>query len=89
MSSFVTIGDKHAPLRNYRVKANSQPWVSHDIVVLMKERNLLHKLAVQSKDAIVYEMYKKTRNTITRLIRDAKRRYFHERITYCARNNKN
>ena len=36
---FKDISNKYAPLRSYRVKANSQPWISQDIVNLMKERD--------------------------------------------------
>ena len=77
---FKDISNKHAPLRSYRVKANSQPWISQDIVNLMKERDKLYKEAISTDNDNLYSVYRKTRNYVTQRIRNEKKKYFESQI---------
>ena len=47
---FCNISNKHAPNRVYCIKGKAQPWVTDDVVSAMKERDLIHKQAVESKN---------------------------------------
>ena len=36
---FLSVANTHAPYRSFRAKGRSVPWISHDIVSLIKERD--------------------------------------------------
>ena len=46
---FINICNKHAPVRKYKVKSVSKPWISNEIIELMKSRDKWHKRAVKIK----------------------------------------
>jgi hypothetical protein len=73
--SFLAISDIHAPYRNFRVKESASPWITHDIVKLIKERDKLHKTAITEKDPEIFDCYHALRNTITSNIRLSKKAY--------------
>ena len=68
--------EKHAPVKERRLKDRQNPWVDESIVKLMYERDYLHKTATQSKDADLWEKYRIARNKVTTAIRYAKQMYF-------------
>ena len=73
-SMFKPIVDKHAPTRRKRVKQQILPgWLTGEITEAMKIRDKLKK----DKQFL---NYKKQRNKVTTLIRDAKRAYFSKLI---------
>jgi len=47
---FLSIVDKHAPLRRMRVPAGSSPWITSELKKRMHNRNILKIKAMQSKD---------------------------------------
>ena len=67
-------------MRNYRIKATTKPWITQDIVKLLKDRDRLHKQAVITKSKYTYDQYRKLRNFVTQHIRNAKKKYFKDRI---------
>ena len=69
---FKDTSNEHAPLRSYRVEANSQPWISQAIVNLLNECDKLHKEAVSTDNDNLYSVYRKTRNYVTQRIRNEK-----------------
>ena len=73
---FCNISNKHAPNRVYRIKGKAQPWVTDDVVSAMKERDLIHKQAVESKNENDFNDYRIARNKVTLLLRNKKRNYF-------------
>ena len=52
--NFINICDKHAPLRMFRLKQNCKPWVSNEVVTLLKRRDAIHQKAVHLKDATLF-----------------------------------
>ena len=74
-STFTTISDKHAPMRTFKIKGNSVPWIDEDIVNLMRERDKLHKKALSLKCHDTMLVYRKYRNIVTKKIRLAKKAY--------------
>ena len=73
-SKFMAVFDKHAPIRQKRVKRETQPeWVNDEIKTAMEQRNKYHGL----KD---WRQYKYWRNRITALIRKSKKNFFSRSI---------
>ena len=73
---FTSVSDIHAPVRTFKIKSNSKPWITGDLVDLMKYRDKLHKLAVTNKNADFEHEYRKVRNQDTSQLRSAKRNFF-------------
>lgn len=67
---FLPIADKHAPTRRRRVKHQTLPgWLSKDIIEAMKLRD-------QFKKANKFNEYKKQRNLVCQLVKNAKKKHF-------------
>ena len=77
---FMSISNKHAPLRTYRIKGNSLPWINQLVIDAIKERDKLHEIAVKQKDEALFKNYRIARNNVTKLIRNEKRNYFNDKI---------
>jgi hypothetical protein len=74
-SIFNPILEKHAPLRQKRVKHATLPrWLSPDITAAMKLRNILKK---EKR----FDEYKKQRNKVKSMVRKAKKDYFNTLVT--------
>ena len=71
---FLPIVDKHAPIRRKRVKHQTLPgWISKDIIEAMKLRDQLKK----DKQ---FNEYKKQRNVVSQLVKNAKKEHFENMI---------
>ena len=79
-ANFISLYDKYAPLRTYRVKGNAQPWITDEIVQEMRFRDKLHTYATKQSDELLFNLYRKTRKKVTKLIRNAKSAYFRDKI---------
>ena len=77
--SFMSVCNSQAPLNTYRVKSRSLPWLSREILDKMYERDRLHQQAVTSRSSELMSAYRKQRNRVSRLLRDAKKTYFHKK----------
>ena len=84
-NNIVYLLDEFAPYRKIskkEFKLKAKPWINNEIIKKIRQRdNLLHKYH-KSKDAnhkkLVYQKYKYLRNNITKLKRDAKKKYYKE-----------
>ena len=74
---FLSIVDKHAPLRRMRVRARSSPWITSELKKRMHNRNILKIKAIKSKDPFDWMQFKKQRNIVNNEIRLAKQSYYH------------
>ena len=74
--AFLEISNEHAPFRSFKIKGNSKPWVTGEIVDLMKNRDYLHKLAIRHNCKVTFDRYRAARNLVTSKIKCAKRSYF-------------
>ena len=59
-----------------RVRDASLPWLSTEIVHLMRERDRIHKMARRSCSSDDWDSYKKLRNMVTSKIRSEKSNYY-------------
>ena len=48
--AYTEICDKHPPAKSLRLKKRSNPWITHDIIKLMYQRDIVHAKAVQKND---------------------------------------
>ena len=75
------------PLRTSRIKSVPKtPWMTKGLVQSTEHRNRLYLKACKSTTPEARETYKKYRNTLNGLVRNAKRRYYAERINECKSN---
>ena len=81
--SFLSIVDKHAPLRTARVRARSSPWITSDLKKLMHERNILKIKAHKSNNPNAWMQFKKQRNLVNNRIRLAKETYYQNHFKQC------
>ena len=61
--------------KNFRIKENSHPWISNDIILLMKEHDKLHRQATLNSDPVLFSHHKELRNKITFEITQKKKNY--------------
>ena len=69
-------------LTNREIGLKQRPWITRDILNLMKERDNFHKNYLSEKDPfnknIIFSVYKRKRNEIVEQIRLSKNQYFAE-----------
>ena len=77
---FLSILDKHAPIKTLRIRRNKLPWITNDINRLIHERNCLKHKAVSCQNDIETTMYwnkyKILRNKVNIAIRKAKKFHY-------------
>ena len=67
---FMSVTDKHAPLKRRRVKHHSMPWVDSDIKKLMIERDRMKRKFVVTKNDDFWNEYKRLRNKVNLALRN-------------------
>ena len=75
---FLSIVDKHAPLRRMRVRVRSSPWITSELKKGMHNQNILKIKAIKSKDPFDWMQFKKQRDIVNNEIRIAKQSYYHQ-----------
>ena len=81
--TYTDICDRHAPMKSLRLKKRSNPWMTHDIIKLMYERDYVHAKATQNNDSKLWQDYRNLRNKVTCIIKDRKNAYFNDTHTLC------
>lgn len=78
---FTTVLDSVAPVKEVRIKNQSDPWISAEILESIRERDSwLRKSRGDTHSSENYQMYRKMRNKVHNDIRNAKRHYMIEKI---------
>ena len=72
--------DRHAPMRKVRVKQKESPWMTSEILAMIRDRDKLKIKAKRSKLSSDWEHYKKARNSVTSRIRHVKRQFISNKI---------
>ena len=79
-SMFITIVDKHAPIKRKRIRSSSIPWVTPEIKQLIFERDKIkHKHAI-TKNRELWDDYKRLRNKVNKAIKNKKCHYYQHKI---------
>lgn len=87
--SMAAVIDKHAPLKRKRVVLRPEsPWYSEQIREAKQERHRLERQWRRSQLHVHREILRVQCNTVTDLIRSAKRQYYTDRIANCGRDQK-
>ena len=73
---FLSIVNKHAPLRKFRVKGRNNPWFSPDLNNLLIERNLAWARARQSQKEADWLSFRQLRNKCTSFIKRTKSEFY-------------
>ena len=73
---FLNVADRHAPVKQTRIKGNDVPWMSSDLKNSMHERNRLHRKAVKSKNPADWIKYKEVKNSVNMQVRKCKSDYY-------------
>ena len=87
-STYTEICDKLAPMKSLRLKNRSNPWITHDIIKLMYQRDNVHAKAIQKNDPLLWQNYRKLRNKVTCVIKERKDVYFSDINVLCRNNPK-
>ena len=74
--SFLSIANKHAPLRTMRVRTRSFPWTTSELKKRMHDRDIVKIKASKSNDSNDWSLLKKQRNMVNSEIRLAKQAYY-------------
>ena len=75
-TSFDEVCNSHAPMKECRVKDRHNPWITSDVVKLMYKRDYLKKKYDKLKLPHILSEYRRTRNNVTKVIKNKKRKYF-------------
>ena len=67
-----TVLDKHAPLKQKKIRSNKIPWITSKIKSLINTRDKLKRKAVRSKSEVDWINYKTARNQVNIELRNAK-----------------
>ena len=81
--AYTEICDKHAPRKSLRLKKRSNPWITHDIIKLMYQRDNVHANAIQKSDPLLWQQYRELRNKVTCVIKVRKNAYFSDMNVLC------
>lgn len=70
--------DRHAPLRTTRATRPPTPWMTNDIIRMMRKRTKARRTWVRSKNVSDFENFRTIRNKVKQEIRNSKIKYMHE-----------
>ena len=87
-SNFLAVAEKHAPIRQRRVKREHKPWLTKEIKRLMYHRDYLKRQSVRFSSSTYNEAYKRCKNKLNKLIKMTKEEYFKTKLSN-ANNSKN
>ena len=75
-SLFFSVIDHHAPVRKVRVRKNTNPWITEDILQITRARNYYRTKYRKTGNVSYWESYKKLRNLSKSALRTSKATYF-------------
>ena len=73
---FLEVANKHAPVKQRRIRKTPAPWLSVEIKKLIWERDRLKRKAICSNDENDWENFKAIKNLVNYKIRDSKNQYY-------------
>ena len=73
---FLDVADKHAPVKQRRIRKNCASWLSVEIKKLIWERDRLKRKAVYTNDENDWVNFKTAKNLVNYKIRDSKKQYY-------------
>lgn len=77
---FLSIIDKHAPLKTKRIKGKKCPWLTPLVRRHLILRDTLKKQFVKTNNPIIWDKFKEARNLANKTVNSAKTEYYHSHI---------
>ena len=75
--------DKVAPVKKVRLKQRSEPWITHEILKLIKERDKLLLEFKRSNQKSSYKQFCEIRNLIQNKVKKAKNYFHKDKVEEC------
>ena len=72
--------DQHFPVRRKHIRRQTHPWLDSTILKFMRDRDQVHKKAKKFGLKQDWDEYKRLRNKVTKLNRNAKKKYFRNKL---------
>ena len=80
-TKFLSVADKHAPIRQCRVRSEYKPWLTNEIKQMSYHRDYLKKQSIKLRSANYDEAYKRCKNKLNSLIKETKHEYFRNKLS--------
>ena len=80
---FAGVIDKVAPVKKVCLKQRSEPWITHEILELIKERDKVLLEFKRSNQKSSYEQFCKIRNLIQNKVKKAKNSFYNDKVEEC------
>ena len=80
-TKFLSVADKHAPIRQRRVRSEYKPWLTNEIKQMSYHRDYLKKQSIKLRSANYDEAYKRRKNKLNSLIKETKHEYFRNKLS--------
>ena len=80
-NKFLSVADKHAPIRQRRVKSEYKPWLTNEIKQISYHRDYLKKQSIKLRSANYDKAYKRCKNKLNNLIKETKQEYFRDKLS--------
>ena len=85
---FLHIADKHAPMKTKRVRKVQSPWLTDDIIVMMRERDDLKRNAIRTSCNDIWDAYRTMRNRVNQEIEQSKKLFLSQGIKESGKNSR-
>ena len=72
--------DEMCPLKLFKIKQEKEPWISNQLIELIKDKDYALKRAKKSKDPLLWAESKRLRNNCTKKLRDARADYIKDNL---------
>ena len=79
-NKLLAVLDKVAPIKQVRIKQNSEPWVTSQILDAINHRDSLYYKFRKHKSSDLYSDYCQARNKVQKLVKSAKTNYINNQI---------
>ena len=75
ISLFMAVVDDHVPLRKKRLRKKTCPWITDEIVDVMKQRDRIHRAAIELNNTSLWNEYKMLRDRVNHMLSRQKSEY--------------
>jgi hypothetical protein len=80
-TKFLSVADKHAPIRQRRVKSEYKPWLTNQIKQMSYHRDYLKRQSIKLGSTTYDKAYKRCKNKLSSLIKKTKEEYFKAKLS--------
>ena len=77
---FTDFANRHAPIKNNRIKVAKTPWMTSDLKNAMRDRDFHYAKAIKTNSKCHWEMYKKMKNFTNKEVKKYKAGYYSDLI---------